>query len=196
MRAGVDAGALVVPPAGPIGEALDLLAAEQDLLGAFGGLVGQVLPALLAAYDEDFVRVSAVSEAPVRALLDLVRPRLHQEIERGLGPAGAAAASAAVRHRRHTPGRARPRGGEGPMWHAVFNGCWVPGVPSSLLHGHLDTPTTMFLQPLCAESDASCKTKVSARQGSTAEARSEGRFGTSWPRNVSSATTRISYVST
>ncbi len=54
VRAGVEADALVVAPAGPFGEVLDLLAAEGDLVGAFGGLVGQVLPALLAAYDEDF----------------------------------------------------------------------------------------------------------------------------------------------
>ncbi len=85
VRAGMDAGALVVPPACPIREALDLLAGEKELLGAFGGLVGQVLPALLAAYDEEFARASAVSEAPVRALLDLVRPGVHQQIERGLG---------------------------------------------------------------------------------------------------------------
>jgi hypothetical protein len=85
VRAGVDAGALVVPPAGPIREALDLLAGEGDLLGAFGGLVEQVLPALLAAYGDEFAHASAVSEAPVRALLDLVRPGLHQQIERGFG---------------------------------------------------------------------------------------------------------------
>ncbi len=92
VRAGVDAGALVVAPAGPLSAALDLLVADGDLLGAFGGLVGQILPALLRAYDEDFVHASPVSEAPVRALLDLVRPRVHQEIERGseaLGHAGA-----------------------------------------------------------------------------------------------------------
>ncbi len=83
VRAGVDAGALVVPPAGPIGEALDLLAAAGDLPGAFGALVGLVLPTLHQAYDEELARASAVSEAPVRALLRLVRPGVHQEIERG-----------------------------------------------------------------------------------------------------------------
>jgi hypothetical protein len=29
----------------------------------------------------------------------------------------------------------------------------------SQLHGHLDTPTTMFLQPLRAENDANCKSE-------------------------------------
>ena len=75
--------ALVVAPSGPAAEALDLLTEERDLLGAFGGLIGQILPALLAAYDEEFADGSAVSEAPVRALLELLRPRVHQEIERG-----------------------------------------------------------------------------------------------------------------
>jgi hypothetical protein len=83
VRAGVDAGALVVPPAGPITEALDLLAGENDVLCAFGGLVGQIMPALLVAYDGELVHASPVCEAPVRALLDLVRPRIHHEIERG-----------------------------------------------------------------------------------------------------------------
>ncbi len=85
VRAGVDADALVVAPSGSVAQALDLLAAEaeEDLVDAFGGLVGQILPALLAAYDDDFADGSAVSEAPVRALLDLVRPRVHQEIDQG-----------------------------------------------------------------------------------------------------------------
>ena len=83
VRAGVDAGALVVPPAGPIGQALDLLEGEESLLGAFAALVGQVLPALLAAYVEEYLHASAASEAPVHALLDLVRPRVRQEIGRG-----------------------------------------------------------------------------------------------------------------
>ena len=84
VRAGVDAGALVVPPPGPIGEALDLLAARpSSVLGAFGGLVGQVLPAFWRPTTRSSPVPPPVSEAPVRALLDLVRPRVHQEIERG-----------------------------------------------------------------------------------------------------------------
>jgi len=83
VRAGVDADALVVPPPGPLGPALDLLEAEADLTGAFCGLVEEILPALLAAYDEHLAHASPVSEAPVCALLGLVRPRIELEIERG-----------------------------------------------------------------------------------------------------------------
>jgi len=83
VRAGVDAGALIVPAPGPVGEALELLGAETDVLGALGGLVGQILPALLAAYEEHLARASRVSEAPVRAVLGLAQPRAQLEIERG-----------------------------------------------------------------------------------------------------------------
>jgi hypothetical protein len=83
VRAGVDAGALVVAPDGPITEALDLLAGEKDVLDAFDGLVDQILPALLAAYDTEYAHASAVCEAPVRALLGLVRPRIRHETEQG-----------------------------------------------------------------------------------------------------------------
>jgi hypothetical protein len=83
VRAGVDADALVVPPPGPLGPALDLLEAETDLTGALGGLAEEILPALLAAYDEHFAHASPVSEAPVCALIGLVRPRIQLEIEGG-----------------------------------------------------------------------------------------------------------------
>ena len=83
VRAGVDTDALVVPPPGPLGPALDLLEADADLRGALGGLADQILPALLAAYDEHLAHASAVSEAPVCALLGLVRPRIRLEIEGG-----------------------------------------------------------------------------------------------------------------
>ena len=91
VRAGVDAGALVVPPPGGAGPALDLLEAQADLMGGLSGLAEQILPALLAAYDDHFAGAAPVSEAPVRAVLGLVRPRLQLEIEgtRGLLRRGA-----------------------------------------------------------------------------------------------------------
>jgi hypothetical protein len=64
VRAGVDAGALIVPPPGPAAEALDL-------------------PSLLAAYDDDFAHASPVSELPVLAVLELARARAPREIEEG-----------------------------------------------------------------------------------------------------------------
>lgn len=83
VRAGVDPAALVVPPPGPFAPALGLLEADADLMGALGGLAEQILPVLLGVYDEHLAGASPVSEAPVRALLGLVRPQLTLEIERG-----------------------------------------------------------------------------------------------------------------
>jgi hypothetical protein len=83
VRAGVDPASLVVPPPGPFGPAFELLEADADLMGALGGLAEQILPALLGVYDEHLAGASPVSEAPVRALLGLVRPQLTLEIERG-----------------------------------------------------------------------------------------------------------------
>ncbi len=100
VRAGVNAETLIVPSPGPLSQALERL--EGDLLkgdAGFGGaegtprterarhawgqMVEHILPALLEAYDEDFARASPVAEAPVRALLGLIRPRVHLEIARG-----------------------------------------------------------------------------------------------------------------
>jgi hypothetical protein len=71
VRAGVDAAALVVPPPGPVEEVLDLCAAEPDLVLVLGGLVEQVLPALLGSYDRHLAHASVVREAPVRDVLVL-----------------------------------------------------------------------------------------------------------------------------
>jgi hypothetical protein len=86
VRAGVKADALIVPPPGPLPQALDLLEGDTDLSGtqgALAGLVEHILPALLESYDEDFAHTSVVCEAPVKALLGLIRPRAHLEIARG-----------------------------------------------------------------------------------------------------------------
>jgi hypothetical protein len=83
VRAGVDAGALVVPPPGGAGGAIELLGAEPDVLIALGGLVEPFLPTLLAAYDNDDAHAPPVSELPVLAVLELARHRAPREIEAG-----------------------------------------------------------------------------------------------------------------
>jgi hypothetical protein len=99
VRAGVDAGALVVPSPGGVGQAIELLGAEADVLVALGGLVEPFLPALLAAYDDDEARASPVSELPVLAVLELARHRAPREIEAGRNflDRGAEAGAAAER---------------------------------------------------------------------------------------------------
>ena len=97
VRAGVDAGALVVPPSGRVGQAIELLGAQPDVLVALGGLVEPFLPALLASYEDDDAHASPVSELPVLAVLELVRQRAPHEIEaaRGVLKRGAEAGTAA-----------------------------------------------------------------------------------------------------
>jgi hypothetical protein len=80
VRAGVDAEALIVPPPGPVGEALDLIAAAPRLVPVLGGLATQFLPWLRDAYGRDLAQASPVSEAPVRALLGWCALSLGQEI--------------------------------------------------------------------------------------------------------------------
>jgi hypothetical protein len=80
VRAGVDAEALIVPPPGPVGEALDLIAAAPHLVLVLGGLATQFLPWFRDAYDRDLAQASPVSEAPVRALLEWGALSLGREI--------------------------------------------------------------------------------------------------------------------
>jgi hypothetical protein len=70
VRAGVDAGALIVAPPGPFGPALDLIEAEPDLARVLGGLTTQILPRLVERYGRHLAQASPVSEAPVRAVLE------------------------------------------------------------------------------------------------------------------------------
>jgi hypothetical protein len=72
VRAGVDAEALIVPPPGPVGPALDLIATEPRLALVLGGLATQFLPSLRDAYRRHLEQASPVSEAPVRAVLEWV----------------------------------------------------------------------------------------------------------------------------
>jgi hypothetical protein len=68
VRAGVDPGALVTAPAGPLARALDLVAAGPAPVGA-ATLVGAVLPGLLGAYGAHLRTASPVTEAPVLEVL-------------------------------------------------------------------------------------------------------------------------------
>jgi hypothetical protein len=83
VRAGVDVDALVVAPPGRVGAVLDLLGAAPGPLFVLGGLVGQILPRLLDAYGDDAAHASAVSEAPVRAVLGMADLLLGEEVRDG-----------------------------------------------------------------------------------------------------------------
>jgi hypothetical protein len=71
VRAGVDPHALIVRPPGAIGEVLDLIEAQPDLPSVLAGLVEQILPRLGQSYGRHLARATPVSEAPVRATLEL-----------------------------------------------------------------------------------------------------------------------------
>jgi hypothetical protein len=137
VRAGVDAAALITPPPGPIAAAVGLLAEEPDPRLVLGGVVDQLLPRLLEAYRADLAQASPVSEGPVRAVLGCAIGATGSDIERGRS----------LLERVMAPGN-------GPNWLPVSNGRWKARMTFSQLHGHLDTPTTMFLQPLRAECGA------------------------------------------
>jgi hypothetical protein len=83
VRAGVDPDALVIPPAGPVADALRLLDGESGLLDRLAGLVEVILPHLLLTYEDHLVRSSPVSEAPVRAVLELACWRTSARIALG-----------------------------------------------------------------------------------------------------------------
>jgi hypothetical protein len=83
VRAGVDAVGFVVPPAGGVDTVLDLLASERDPGLVLRALVEQILPRLLISYADDGMGASAVSEAPVRAVLAWAGFSLSQEQQEG-----------------------------------------------------------------------------------------------------------------
>jgi hypothetical protein len=98
VRAGVDVDALIVPPPGWVADALHLLDTVPDPAVRLGGLVEPILTGLLAAYDDEVARVSAVSELPVLGVLEPARDHGRREIatarkvvEREVPAAGVAA---------------------------------------------------------------------------------------------------------
>jgi hypothetical protein len=80
VRAGVEAEALVVPPPGPFGQALDLIESGPGLAHVLGGLVTEILPRLVEHYDRHLAQASPVSEAPVRAVLEWAAVSTGREI--------------------------------------------------------------------------------------------------------------------
>jgi hypothetical protein len=83
VRAGVDAEALVVPPPGPAGEVLDLIASEPPLARVLETLAQQFLPWLRDGYDRNLALASPVSEAPVCGLLEWATLTVRREIRLG-----------------------------------------------------------------------------------------------------------------
>ncbi|HEX3794233.1 MAG TPA: hypothetical protein VHV57_07005 [Acidimicrobiales bacterium] len=83
VRAAIDPDAFVVPPPAPAAAVMADLAGAADQVTRLSGLVGVVLPRLLATYSADLVQASPVSEAPVRALLALAAFSGQSELERG-----------------------------------------------------------------------------------------------------------------
>ena len=82
VRAGVDVGALVVPPASVAG-AFTLLDGQPDLELGLGGLVDVVLPHLLSTYRAHLAGAPPVSEAPVIEVLRLITGAGEHELAQG-----------------------------------------------------------------------------------------------------------------
>jgi hypothetical protein len=84
VRAGVDRGALVVAPAGPLAGALDALAAAPAAVGV-AAVVHVAFPRLQAVYARHGRTGSPVSEGPVLDVLMAARLELEAEIGGGRG---------------------------------------------------------------------------------------------------------------
>ncbi len=82
VRAGVDRGALVTAPPGPLAGALDTLAARPAPVGV-AALIGAVLPGLLGVYGAHLRTASPVAEAPVLEVLAGAQRVLGGEIASG-----------------------------------------------------------------------------------------------------------------
>jgi hypothetical protein len=82
VRAGVDRGALVAAPAGPLAGALDALAASEPRVG-LAALFGALLPRLRGVYGVHEQTASPVSEASVLEVLTGARRGLAAEISGG-----------------------------------------------------------------------------------------------------------------
>ena len=82
VRAGVDPGALVTAPPGPLAGALDALAARPAPVGV-AALIGAVLPGLLGVYGSHLRTASPVGEAPVLEVLAEAQRALGGEVRSG-----------------------------------------------------------------------------------------------------------------
>ncbi len=83
VRAGVDRGALVVAPPGPLAGALERLAAEPGPACRLAGLVHTVLPRLLQTYEAHLSAAAPVREGPVLMVLEEARRTGSVEAEVG-----------------------------------------------------------------------------------------------------------------
>ncbi len=83
VRAGVDAGAFVAAPPGPLAGAFEALEAEGDAGGGLAVLVTNVLPWLAGVYLAHSGAASPVSEAPVAEVLMEARRVVEGEIQSG-----------------------------------------------------------------------------------------------------------------
>jgi hypothetical protein len=83
VRAGVDAAALVTPPAVLPAAALTALEGESDLLLRLAGLTTVVAPRILSAYRAHLAGAWPVNEAPVIDVLRLIDLTGDRELQRG-----------------------------------------------------------------------------------------------------------------
>ncbi len=83
VRAGVDRGALVTAPAGPLAGGLDALAAASDARSGVAALVESLLPRLQGVYGVHRQTASLVSEASVLEVLAGAHRDLAAEISGG-----------------------------------------------------------------------------------------------------------------
>jgi hypothetical protein len=83
VRAGVDPGALVVPPVGPDTDQLHSLASETWSVARLTGLVQVYLPRVMRAYRSHLVGANPASEGPVMAVLGPALRSGSEEIARG-----------------------------------------------------------------------------------------------------------------
>ena len=145
MRAGVDAGALVKAPPGPLGDAFAELMALSDAPLGVGALVEAVLPGLDAVYAAHLETAPPVREAPVLAVLR----GAHQEV------------GAEIRSGRALMEASRAGDERIPKLREFSNGR-LPRRTFSLLYGHLDSAITLSPQPSYARNGRRLRCTTSA----------------------------------
>ncbi len=84
VRAGIDPETLIAPASGPLADAIVDLGAVNEAQPRLQRLVRETLPSLRAAYGEEILSASMVSEAPIAAVLAQARPQIEREVTRGL----------------------------------------------------------------------------------------------------------------